>query len=108
VHFRRFVGINRANAVFLLAFFLSLAALIVSNANDRIVVLWLISFTAWAIALGWWMVAGALMGLFFHPVQLHVIDVAGTLLYVVAGAYIGFFVGFVWDMRPSKGGRNDR
>jgi hypothetical protein len=95
------------HVAFLVAFFGSLGALIHSEADDRVVLAWFLLFTAWAIALRWWMVAGTLLGLFFGPVVQRAIDVAGTVFHVIAGAYFGFFFGYIWDMRPEKGARRD-
>jgi hypothetical protein len=86
---RRAVAITRRNAIFVVAFFGSLAWLVQARPDERIFVWWLLSFIIWAAIIRWWIVAGTLAGLFFYQPQLHNVDVEGHVLHVVFGGLIG-------------------
>lgn len=89
------IGLTRANALFAVAFFGSFA--ILGHLDPKWDDPWLFISVGWAILIRWWMVAGLLLGLFLHPIQLHVIDLEGTLLYAASGAIAGFVAEGIWQ-----------
>jgi len=88
-----------AIAAFIGCFFGSLSALIVVRASDQWAFAFLVLFSRWAIAIRWWMVAGALLGILFTPVHLHVIYVEEHVRYAVGGAVAGLILDFFFPAR---------
>jgi hypothetical protein len=70
-------------------FFGSLAVLYCVGAGAKLETAWLLISAACAIAVGWWVVTGAIIGLLCYTPQLHVRDIATELTYVVLGACTG-------------------
>ena len=93
----RIAGVTRRNAIFTVAFFGSFALLVYAKPNDRVVIIWLLSFIVWAAIIRWWILAGALGGLLFYQPHLHDFDIAGRVFNVVFGALIGACIeAFIW------------
>ncbi len=85
----RAAGITRRNVIFVVAFFGSFALLVYTRPDERVVLLWLLSFILGAAILRWWILAGALAGILFYQPHLHDVDILGRVLNVVFGGLIG-------------------
>jgi hypothetical protein len=99
VRYAKASGLTIANAIFMLAFFGSFAA--IPHLGYRWELPWLLLIVAWSLTIRWWMVSGLFLGLLLRPIHLHVIDVGATLLWAACGALFGLAAEFVWEvLRP--------
>lgn len=89
-HRLRYRGVI-AKAGFLVFFFGSLGLIYCGYFRNAatVEVAWLVLSICWAVAIRWWMVAGALIGLLCYKPELHGPNIRREVLYAVVGAIAG-------------------
>ncbi len=96
VRYRNAIGVTRANATFIIAFFGSFVAINITHPEPGVVSLWLIVSTVWAIAIRWWIVVGVFAGLLFGPRPGLVAGIGAIIAPAVLGGAVGFMVELIW------------